>query len=296
MKNYWKPNVLRMADGADGGSGGAGGGAGGADGGDAGKGAADWRAGLPDDLKSHASLKDIKDIPSLAKSFVHAQQLVGAEKLPKPQKNWTEAQWNDFYKGVGRPETPDKYSYKPDMTKFEGIQIDDAKMATTKAQLHKLGLTDSQVSGALDYYLGTVASQAKEINDARTAQQTIAMTALRQEFGDDYDTKLSIAGGVVKKFGSPELHELVEKEGLGNNPAFIKLFASIGEAMMDDKAVGSGFGLVVTDAATALAEINQLKGDADFQKALGDRSNPGHKVALEKWEMLHGKAYPPKKS
>src|SRR3990170_781823 len=57
--------------GAGGGDPGAGTGAGGS------SGAADWRTGLPDDLRSHTALADIKDVGGLAKSFVNAQSLIG---------------------------------------------------------------------------------------------------------------------------------------------------------------------------------------------------------------------------
>jgi hypothetical protein len=291
MKNYNLPNVLRMADGdGGGGSGGSGGGTGGSGG--AG-GTPDWRAQIPEDLRGDPVLKDIKDIGSLAKSLVHAQRMVGAEKVLKPQKNWTPEQHNAFYNSIGRPENADGYTFKPDDKMLEGITLDENKFKETKAFLHSQGLTDAQASGVLKYYLEHTSGTAKAMAANAEAERTAAITALKEEWGADFDTNVSIAQSVVKKFGGQELAPLIDE--IGNKPAYVKLFAALGKAMLDDSARGEGSGLIVTDAASALNEIKQLKGDADFQKALGDRNNPGHKIALERWSMLHEKAYPTKK-
>ena len=51
----------------------------------------DWKASLSDEIRADKSLENIKDIESLAKSYVHAQKLVGAEKIPVPNKHATKA-------------------------------------------------------------------------------------------------------------------------------------------------------------------------------------------------------------
>ena len=71
----------------------------------------DWKAGLSDELRADKSLENIKDISSLAKSYIHAQKLVGADKIPVPNKHATEQDWDAVYKRLGRPDTPDGYKY-----------------------------------------------------------------------------------------------------------------------------------------------------------------------------------------
>ena len=43
-------------------------------------GADDWKASLPEDLRSHPSIENMPDVASLAKSMVHAQSMVGADR------------------------------------------------------------------------------------------------------------------------------------------------------------------------------------------------------------------------
>ena len=50
----------------------------------------DWKASLSDEIRNEKSLENISDIESLAKGYVHAQKLVGADKIPVPNKFATE--------------------------------------------------------------------------------------------------------------------------------------------------------------------------------------------------------------
>ena len=54
---------------------------------------ANWYEGLPDDLKGEESLKLFHDVPSLAKSLVHAQKQFGVDKIPVPTKYSTPEDW-----------------------------------------------------------------------------------------------------------------------------------------------------------------------------------------------------------
>ena len=56
---------------------------------------------LPEDLRGEPSLRTFTDPASLAKSYVNAQRMIGADKIPKPGKSWTDDQYNEFYNSVG---------------------------------------------------------------------------------------------------------------------------------------------------------------------------------------------------
>ena len=45
---------------------------------------ADWKSGIPEDLRNHPSIANMQDVGSLAKSMVHAQSMVGADKIAVP--------------------------------------------------------------------------------------------------------------------------------------------------------------------------------------------------------------------
>ena len=72
---------------------------------------ADWKSSLSDEIRSDKSLENIKDVEGLAKSYVHAQKLVGADKIPVPNKFATEKDWDAVYEKLGRPKDASGYKY-----------------------------------------------------------------------------------------------------------------------------------------------------------------------------------------
>jgi hypothetical protein len=246
---------------------------------------------LPEDLRGEASLSQIKTIPDLAKSYVNAQKLIGAEKIAKPQKNWKPEQWNEFYNNLGRPQDITGYTFKPENLPPD-MGVNDEKLGEARKVLHEAGLSDSQATKVLKYYFESATKNYQDgVRDSEN-KKVAAISQLKTDWGDKFDTKLNLAQSVVKKFGGEEIKEFLEKHG--NDPQVIKLFSSIGESMLEDSAEGAGNDLMVGDPAQAQAEINTLKSDKEFMEAFLTKNHPGHKVAVERWSVLHEKAFPSK--
>jgi hypothetical protein len=269
--------------------------AGGDKGGGASGGTPDWRSSLPEDIRNEAVFASVKAkdageaLGIIGKSYVHAQRMVGAEKILRPRDNWTPEQWREWNKSVGVPETHDKYTI-PEVKLAEGLTLVPEKMENFKKVFHDAGLRPDQVQKVMKAYL-------EDVNGEFTGKQTAASTAraqaeqeLKTEYGDKYDAKLDVARSVLKKFGSDTLLQKLESSGLANDPEVVRMFAKLGEGMLEDRAGGSGDGLILQTSTQALQEINALKGDKEFQSALSNRTNPGHKAAVDKWYQLHQQA------
>jgi hypothetical protein len=284
-----KSNILYDAGGEGGGEGGGGGAP------PANTPPADWRAGIPEDLRTNPSLASFKDVGSLAKSYIHANSLIGAEKIAKPLPSWQQAQWDAFWSQVGRPETHDKYAIDPKIIP-EGITVDDAKMAKTKEMLYAAGLTNAQANKVLGHYFNSLGETSKELTNKQEAARQQAVDALTKEWGAELSSNMDIARAVIQKFATPELTALLEDSKWGDNPAMVKFFHKVGLAMMEDRA-GSGEGaLILSDSTSAVNELKTLKGDQDFLNVLLNRQHPGHKEAKERWDRLHKIAHPDKPS
>ena len=70
----------------------------------------DWRSEIPEEIKDHKSLETIQDVPGLIKGFVHAQSMIGADKLAIPGKHATDDDWNAVYGKLGRPNEAKDYN------------------------------------------------------------------------------------------------------------------------------------------------------------------------------------------
>ena len=94
---------------------------------------------LPEYLRSEPSLRTFTDPASLAKSYVNAQRMIGADKIPKPGKSWTDDQYNEFYNSVGRPDSADAY----DMNLGDGMN--ETAISGLKQAMWEAGLQPRQV-------------------------------------------------------------------------------------------------------------------------------------------------------
>ena len=108
----------------------------------------DWKASLSDEIRNEKSLENISDIESLAKGYVHAQRLVGADKIPVPNKFATEEDWNKVYEKLGRPKSADEYKFNLP----EDKTVNEAALKGFADQAHKLGLLPGQADGVVKFY------------------------------------------------------------------------------------------------------------------------------------------------
>lgn len=253
---------------------------------------------LPEDIRAEPSLATIKDVPTLAKSYVHAQKLIGAKRLVAPQENWNGQQWDEFFDAVGRPKAATEYEVPtiPDLD--PDVKIDDAQRTATLGELHKLGLTKKQAAGVLSLYLKSIDGQVKGAKTKMRTEADAGTNALKQEWGDKFDANVDVARSVIKKFAGDKADELVkwlDASGMGNNVHLARLLFSVGKAVQEDHRRGGGTGdLPMGDQARATQEIEQLRLDKNFQEALGSANHQGHRAAVERWVNLHAAAYPGK--
>jgi hypothetical protein len=259
-----------------------------------GGGTGSWLDTLPQDIRSSPSLIKYKSIEELAKGHINAESLIGKKRIAAPDQSWKDTDWEEFYKSVGRPETPDGYKL-PELKLPEGLKADGAKVKKAREAFHKAGLTGRQFEAAMGLYAEELSTAHEAERVARETAISEGTNALKQKWGDKFDANLDVARNVLKKFGSSGLLKQIEDSGFGNNPEFIASLHAIGSAILDDRARGQGGGdLDIMDSTRATREIETLKMDAGFQKILNDPKDPGHKAAVERWMSLFSKAHPGK--
>ena len=130
---------------------------------------------IPEELRDHPSLNPIRDVGNLARSYVNAQRLIGADKLPLPV-NPTDEDLDNIYGRLGRPETPDGYNVTAD-----GNIVTEEIANDFKGVAHQLRLTPDQASGILEYYKSmSEGSVAKMQHNEQQYQQQV-QTELKQE-------------------------------------------------------------------------------------------------------------------
>ena len=263
--------------------------------GDGGSAGMDFRAAmdaLPEDLRDNAALQRIQNFEGLAKGFVSAQSMVGADKVVIPGEDADEAAIDEFYGKLGMPDTSDGYKLQVPETLPEGFQYNEDTAAAFKKWAHEAKLTGKQADIMHGRFVDMVSSalegQAAAENDAVIA----ADKAVRETWGNDYDRNLNLASRAISVLGGEALVESLKKggvltgEGEVKDPVIAYAFAEAGKLMGEDM-LSTSSSAELPGAAQAKEEIERRKADPKFTKALTDESDAGHDAAVKKMEQLH---------
>jgi hypothetical protein len=237
--------------------------------------AADWKTSLAEDIRADKSLAPIKDINSLAKSYIHAQKLVGVEKIPLPNKHATEEDWNVVYDKLGRPKSPEEYKYNIS----EDTNIDEGALKIFSEQAHKLGLLPQQADGVVKFYNDMMAENLKSLDAAAETARVESEQQLRKEFGRAFEQKITKASQLAREYVGEDILNMNLESGvkLGDHPQVVKAFAKLAEMVGEDNFVaqsGPNY-LTPNEIENEIAKL-QAPGSAYWNK-----SHPNHDKAVQ---------------
>ena len=241
---------------------------------------------IPDNFKEDKSLNNFNNMEDLLKSYKHAQSLVGADKIPVPNKHATEEDWNEVFKRLGAPEKPEDYKYD-----FKDQEMDSQQVSEFNKTAHKLGLLPKQAEGLIKYY-NELNGNIAETQEEQAAQSQLATeTELKKEFGPQFSKRLDQAKKLaVNSLGSDFLENTYLKDGsrLGDNLSVIKAFSQLADKLSEDEII-KGDGSEYMTAKDLEKEINELTQEGS---AYWSKTHPNHNKAVQEVlklrELLNG--------
>jgi len=249
-----------------------------------------FRDSLPEDLRGNPSLKNINDVGSLAKSYVHAQRMVGADKIPLPGSNSTDDDWIKVYDKLGRPADIKDYDVTvPEM--FDGNGF--------RESIHAAGLNQKQAASVAQF----IHSQSEAANEKLNAYQEQAKldteAELKAKYGKTFEDAIKRAQATAKYFlgskGDPSSkdnifgnYRLADGRMLGDLPELIVLLESVSHEIAEDDLDG-----VTTESAMtpqdAQEEIDTIQ--ADRSGPYWNKHHPEHDKMVarvnELFEYVH---------
>lgn len=216
-----------------------------------------WLEGLGD-LGKDPSLQMFKDPSALAKSWVSAQKMIGADKIVIPGKEATDEDWENLYNKLGRPKTADEYKFSMP----EGVKEDENMSKAFKALAHKAGLSPKQAQAIVEWDAKNKLEQAKnyEANQNNTLKQSL--DAYKQELGGEEKFKATVdkARVAVRALADDGFKAYLRDSGMGSSPQAISFFAKLADMMGEDKIRdGTGVPFTNEDPANIQAQITDLE-------------------------------------
>lgn len=247
----------------------------------------DWRSQIPEDYRDHKSLSTINDVGALAKSFINAQQMIGAEKLPIPGKFATDEDWQQVDARLGRPESPDGYELQNNLS--EGVEESPEMLDWFRQTAHDVGLRPQQAQKLLDAYNEHTGNMLNFDQQTLQEKQDQVRLELQRELGPAFDDKIDTAIAVMKNFG-PENHldivdmQMADGSYLGDNPGFVKMMMGIGDFISSKIGEDTLEGVKTSNAMTVeemRKQQDEIRGDY-MKSPFWIQNHPGHEAAVSR--------------
>ena len=212
-----------------------------------------WRDELPAELKTEKSLESLKDIPSLAKSYVESQKMIGGSiRIPDAKDEKRGEKMTEIYRKLGVPEKVDDYKLAAPII-AKGVELTDGEIKSFAEAAHKANISPEQAQHLLNYYGETVKAAIPNYEaDAKTCVEN-----LKGEWGAGTERNMGVARRALFQVFGREVASKVETTNLGNDPSFIKGMYNLGKMLIEEgtisKEVAVGFN--ESDARTELAKL-----------------------------------------
>ena len=241
---------------------------------------------IPENFKEEKSLENFNNMEDFVKSYLHAQKLVGADKIPVPNKHATDEDWNEVFKKLGAPNSPEDYKYN-----FKDEEVDQSTVQEFNKAAHRLGLLPKQAEGLIKFYNEMNVNNAASQEEQAAEAQMNTEAELKKEFGPQYAKRLDQAKRLaVNSLGEDFLENTYLKDGsrLGDNLKVIKAFSDLADKLSEDPII-QGDGSSYMTAKDIEKEINELTQEGS---AYWDKGHINHDKAvaevLKLREMLNG--------
>ena len=231
-----------------------------------------WKEALPEDVREDPSMEAIQTVDNLAKSYVNAQKMIGADKIIVPNKYAEANEWQDVFTKLGLPESVDKYEISAKE------EVDQEFFDKFKQTAHTAGILPNQAQQLFDWYNEASAEMVQTHQTQADASEKQARDSLKGEWGSAYDSKLKAAQAAVTHYGDEKLTAFLDETGLGNNPNLIRTFSRMGESLSEDSFKDGNAPSLGVTPLDAQAQINSIM--ADTKHAYHDRYHPNHSNAV----------------
>lgn len=262
--------------------------------GDAGPGLS--RVAIAEEYRSHPSLSKFLDDEGtvdpnvLAKSYVHAQGLIGGDKVALPKGEDDQEGLERVYTALGRPESPDNYEVKRPEELPAGVEYDEEGEKYFRQVAHSNGWSQKQFDNAYKSFFEHQAKVAASWQQHQAQAREAAEQALRREQGQAYDGFVGSARSVLQQYGDEDFIRFLNESGLGNDARLIRFVGKVGRDMGGDAKLLDGQNGGQTSTADLEEKIAKYR--EENWSALTDRAHADHdrcnKEMQRMFNQLHG--------
>ena len=171
-----------------------------------------WREAISSEWAEDASMADFKSLDDLAKSYVHAQKLIGSDDRVRVPVDDDKDGWMKFYNRIGRPEEASGYEFKIPEEAPEGYESEQfqAYAQEFRQRVHDLGLTRTQAEQLWNYQQkASLDAYQQQVTAFKQQVEQLEETA-KKEFGQKLPEVVKLRNNLVAQFGDPEVAQFIK--------------------------------------------------------------------------------------
>ena len=241
----------------------------------------EWLQGVEPELATDPSLQAIQDIPTLVKSYVHAQKMVGRDKVVVPDENASDEDWKAFYNKVGLPTSLEEYEVEVP----EDIELDPEVMENLKQMAFENNITPKQLQKIIEHEQDIIRVQMEKEAALDEQYKEEGIQQLIEEWGEEgFQKNINRARTVLEEFGDEEFDQYLDETGLADDPMMIKFLASVGSNLTEDNFTADSVAHLGVSKDDAQAEVDKMLGDSNHPYWNANHAN--HNQAVKRMMKL----------
>ncbi len=239
---------------------------------------------LPEELRNEPSLRNFTDPGALAKSYVHAQRMIGADKVTIPSKSATPEEWREVFTKLGAPQEANAYEFAE-----SEVSVSDDLVGNFRERALTAGLTNAQANEMMGFVRDTISGLENDMTETTEKALYEGEQELRQEFGQAFDQRIELAQMAARDLlGDTEIFDqitLSDGRMLGDHPMVVKMFSQLAEQIGEDNLEGAPSELIMTpqEAQRQISEMTRRDGP------YWDKMHPEHDTYIQ--EVLRLREY-----
>jgi len=220
----------------------------------------DWHKLAPEgyeELRESKTLPRLKKFWDLSRSYESVRKQVPLDKMPRPNENFSDADWNEFYNAGGRPDTPGDYNItRPE--EMPEVMMPQAKIDEWHELFHKGGASKKLVDLIVNKNNEDYLALKKENEQMEELEGIKLKDNLNVKWGRAYDQNVHLGNVAIEKGvkGDEGLKErLIEK--VNKDPDLIEFASNLGSLFAEHNIVESANIPTPSDIQTQITEIEQ---------------------------------------
>jgi len=234
--------------------------------------AENWKESLPEDIRHEKILDNLGDFHGTMKQLVHAQRMIGKNKVVIPDDKSPDSDWDVFYNAIGRPKTVGDYKFVKDENLPEEL-YDDGMISRFLEGAHKVGFTQKQMDYLNQFENERIKMAQEAYQNQKIQDKAEAERAVKALWGAAYPEMDHLANLFVNETTEEGADRDSILDIIGNNPVIANWCAQNAKKYIaEHKAV---IGQMTTPTPKeAMAEIADLQNTEGYMTGELYNKNP----------------------